>query len=153
MSTACFAQTEPRPADDQRFYKLDFVIKELEGGKVLSSRSYITTVISGGKAVVRTGDRVQVSIPNGKPDPGSMFLEVGVNLDARLITADATKLTMHISADISGFASPESSRVISSLKWESDALIPLRKATTVFSSDGAASKRQTQLELTATLVQ
>jgi hypothetical protein len=54
-------------------------------------------------------------------------------------------------ADISGVADPASTPpVIRSTRWSADVIVPFRKATMLFSSDDAMSKRQLQMELTAT---
>jgi hypothetical protein len=36
------------------------------------------------------------------------------------------------------------------VKWNAPVIVPLRKATVIFASDDPSSKRQMQLELTAT---
>ncbi len=43
--------------------------------------------------------------------------------------------------------------VIRQNRWSSSVIVPLKKPTLIFSSDDPASKRQMQLELTATPLQ
>jgi len=146
----CLAQTPETKPNETKFYKLDFAVKELEAGKVVNSRTYSTSVATNGKASVRTQDRVQVS--GGKPGEWS-YIDVGVNIDCNLMLAGPNTVSMHVTADVSGFVNPEHDRNIVQNRWSSDVVTQLRKATTLFSSDGASSKRQTQLEVTVTPIQ
>src|SRR6476620_4455250 len=68
---------------EAKFYKLDYVVKELEAGKVVNSRSYSTMAqvsVPGGErnsASIRAGGRVPVASTNG-----TQFFETGVNIDS-----------------------------------------------------------------------
>jgi hypothetical protein len=53
-----FAQSQEatKTVEPQKFYKLEFVVKEVEGGKVLNARTYTTTQIrAGSKVPYQTG--------------------------------------------------------------------------------------------------
>jgi hypothetical protein len=148
--TACFAQ-EPAP-EPPKFYKLEFVVKELSGGKVMNSRSY-TTITRGehNNQSIRTGDKVPVSTGSG----GFTYIDVGVSIDVVDVAQSGNDLRMHVTADFSsaekdpGLPNP----IIRQTRWSSNVVLPLKKGTVLFSSDSTASKSQTQLELTATPLQ
>ncbi|HWD98410.1 MAG TPA: hypothetical protein VG345_05225 [Bryobacteraceae bacterium] len=146
----CIAQ-EPAPASP-KFYKLEFVVKELSAGKVTNSRSYVTIgQAEHSNQSIRTGDKVPVSTGGG----GFTYIDVGVNIDVTDIAQAGNDLRMHVTADISsaekdpGLPNP----IIRQTRWSSNVVLPLKRATVLFSSDSTGSKSQTQLELTATMLQ
>jgi hypothetical protein len=146
-----FAQTETKPPEDPTtFYRLDFVVKELDGGKLVNSRAYsmsISNARNSQNASIRTGSRVPVIAESGK----STYIEVGISFDCRAARQIGSELALYVSADISSVPEPASNPpLIRNNRWGGDVIVPLRKPTIVFSSDDAMSKRQMQLELTAT---
>ena len=150
----CFPQTpEPKPEEPAKYFRLDFTVKELEGGKVVSSRSYFTSASTqrDGGCLMRSGDK----IPTQTGDKTFTYLDVGVSIDCNSLKLVDSQLSLHINADVSGpITAPESGvsspPLIRQNKWNAVVLIPLRKQVTIFSSDGASTKRQMQMELTAT---
>jgi hypothetical protein len=146
----CLAQTEtPKQAEGPKAYQLDFVLKELEDGKVINSRNYslMTTSVGGGGSI-RSGDKVPV-VSKAGPQAEYTYLDVGVNIDCAGVLETQGKLTLNVKADISS-AQPDSSRpLIRNTRWSSNVIVPLRKATVLFTSDDTSSKRRMQLELTA----
>jgi hypothetical protein len=148
---ACFAQDTPPEAP--KFYKLDFVVKELSAGKVTNSRAYSTiTRAEHSSQSIRTGDKVPVSAGGN----AFTYLDVGVNIDVMDVAQTGADLRMHVTADISSAEKDTglpNAPIIRQTRWSSDVVVPLKRATVLFSSDSPASKSQTQLELTATMVQ
>jgi hypothetical protein len=151
-----YSQTDAPPD----YYHLDFVVKELDGGKVLNSRTYSTTV-SSDKTVpassIRVGSRVPVSTSSASNNPlvntQFTYVEVGVNIDCHVVKEVGNQLTLSVSADVSGVADLTTHPpVIRNNKWTSNVIVPLKKPITIFSSDDPASKHQMQLELTATAI-
>jgi hypothetical protein len=144
------AQTETKPVEDPIFYRLDFVLKELDGGKVVNSRAYsmsISSVRGSQNSSIRTGSKVPVTGSDGK----NTYVDLGINFDCRNAKMVGADLSLGVFADISSVAEPSTNPpVIRNNRWGSDVIVPLRKPTTIFSSDDAMSKRQMQLELTAT---
>jgi len=152
MTCACLAE-DAVPA---KFYKLDFVVKEMEGTKVLNTRSYsflTSTQITGpagafGGCSIRTGNKV--------PMAGGGYLDVGVNIDCNDVKETQVGLSLSVTADISSIPAesqiPVSGQVIRQNRWRSNVVVPLKKPVVIFSSDDLTSKRQMQLELTATPV-
>jgi len=159
LAAPCFPQTtENKPAEPAKYFRLDFTVKEIEGGKVLTSRSYSTALSNekGDNVSIRTGDKVP--IVTGKDQVS--YQDVGVNIDCNALKLVDNELALYVRANISSVVpdvqlktpgdSLPGNPVIRNTSWGSTVLIPLKKAVTVFSSDGATTKRQTQLELTAT---
>lgn len=142
------AQAMPEPT----FYKLDFVVKEVDAGKVINSRSYSSIQSASGKerSSIRTGNRV----PLPSAPVNYQFSEVGINIDfgvLRELPADrvAVELTVEISSNIPS-ETPGTPPIYRTNKWQSHVMVPIRKPTTVFTSDDPSSKRQFQVDVTAT---
>jgi hypothetical protein len=154
LGNSCFAQAqEAKQEEAAKYLRLDFTIKELDNGKVATLRTYstISSTGSGGSCSIRTGDKIPV--PTDKGD--ITYLDIGVSIDCNSLKITGNQLTLHITADISGQVpdaskGPDALPVIRQNRWNASAIVPLGKATTLFSFDGAATKRQTQLELLAT---
>jgi hypothetical protein len=148
-ATVCLAQDEPKKPEPAKYYRVDFVVKESEGGRTVNSRNYGMTVAAG-KGVIRTGDRVPVT--SNTKEGSVTFIDVGVNIDWSIDFPVQDQVRMHISADISSVApdKPGLLPLINSTRCTSDLIVPLRKATNIFSADGATTKRQTQMDVTVT---
>jgi hypothetical protein len=148
-ASLCFAQTEEKPGP--KYYRLDFVVKELESGKVQNAKTYsiYANTLSGGKAMVRSGGKVAVSTSANQ----YTYLDVGVNIDCRLQFETSTELGLQVAAEISNLTQATPAPVIDQTKWDSNVVVALKKPTTIFSSESPASKRTTQLELTVTPLQ
>ena len=144
-----FAQT-PAAA---RFYKLDFVVKEVEGAKVLNSRAYATTAStdkSGGGCSIRTGNRVPT--PTTADNKQFTYIDVGVNIDCGALQEVDSELAVRLTAEVSSTLQepPATQPVIRQNRWSSTVIVPIKKPTIVFSSDDATTRRQMQVEMTAT---
>jgi hypothetical protein len=148
-----FAGSALAQTDLVKFYKLDFVVKEVEGGKAVNSRSFATmlAVQAPGRepstATIRAGGRVPVTTGNN-----TSYFDLGVNIDSRELREAQGDVSIFITADVSTIAqeSPGAVPVTRQNKWAGTVLLPAKKATVVFASDDISSKRQLQLELTAT---
>lgn len=146
----CFAQNP----ESSKFYKLDFVVKEVDGGKVLNARAYSTN-ISTEKGTAGSSIRAGSKVPYlTSPAPGSTqynYADVGVNIDCRQAIEVGNELSLFVSAEVSTTAqdSPPATPIIRQNKWGSMVLVPIRKPVIIFSSDDVTSKHQMQLELTA----
>jgi hypothetical protein len=146
LAGACLAE-DAAPA---KYYKLEFVVKEVDAGKVLNSRTYfVMGSTSREHDFIRTGSRVPYS--EGEK---TSYLDVGVNIDVRSLQEASGQLTLRVDADISSVASESTPNhylpVVRQNRWSSDVTVPLRKPAMIFSSDDLTTKHQMQLELTAT---
>ncbi|HXJ43666.1 MAG TPA: hypothetical protein VNH18_30565 [Bryobacteraceae bacterium] len=148
LAAPCFAQSKA----ETKFYKIDVAVRELEGGKVIGTRNYSMMINNSGQAAasIRTGDKVPVS--SGK-DGSFTYVDVGVNIDCQYVDIAGNEIVLRVTADVSGIVGTGTPPAINQTRWNSPVLIPLRKPTVVLVSDGASSKRQMQLELTATPMQ
>lgn len=146
-----------------QFYHLVFVVKEIDGGKVINSRSYsIDAGVSGKPTLIYNPNqksiRAGTKVPVESEGAGKVnYTDVGVSIDLRQLEENEGKLAMVLSAEVSSLA--ESSSVVRGLpsilqnKWSSDVRVPLGKPTVVFSSDEVTSKRTMVMEMTATRMQ
>jgi hypothetical protein len=146
-------QSAPQTVESQKFYKLEFVVKEVEGGKVLNARAYSTTAVAEskdfGSASIRASSRIPLQNATSV-----QYLDVGVSIDCRNIKEVERGLSLFVTADISSVpsdpAAPAVAPTVRQNRWSSLAIVPLKKPTLIFSSDDPTSKRQMQMELTAT---
>jgi hypothetical protein len=153
LAGSAAAQDDKPPAKQEtgHYFRLDFLVKEINDGRTTNSRVYSTIVSTkrGENDSIRTGSRVPV--PQGTD--GYSYLDVGVNIDCRSVEETAGKLMLNVSSDISSLAdnAPAPAHpVIRSNKWSSNVVVPMGKPTTIFSSDDVGSKGKMQMELTAT---
>lgn len=156
MAGAGFAQTEGAKATEQpKYFHLDFVLKELDGGKVVNARHYAMTISTGdtGTSGIRTGNKVPITTGGtGGEVTQFTYIDVGVNIDCKQAKEMGDDLALHVDAEISSAATQTHQPLIRQTKWSSSVIVPIGKATTIFSSDDVTTKGQMQLELTATPV-
>jgi len=153
LAAACLGQE----AVPSKFYKLDFVVKEVEGSKVLNARSYSVTVSLDRSCSIRTGGQVATPIASMGTIPQFNYREVGVNIDCHHVREAANGLSLDVNADITSVLQEPTTPptippppVIRHNQWSSTVIVPLKKPTVIFSSDDLTTKHQMQLELMAT---
>ena len=151
------AEEPPAPT---RFYRLDFVMQEVDGTKIIDSRQYSATAATGVAigCSIRTGSQVNAPVAN-QPNFTQSY-NVGVNIDAARLREANGSLSLTIDAQVETISqegvpglSSGGVPVIRKDKWSSTLLIPLKKPTIIFSSDDLTSKHKMQLVLTATPLQ
>jgi hypothetical protein len=152
VNPAFSQEDERKSVPDPKFYRLEFVLKELEGGKVTNSRTYILNISPTAPfqgSSVRVTNRVVVPV---SAEGNVTTVELGVSLDCKAMKATENSITLQINADISTLTptSTPGLPITNQNRWNVGATVPLRKATTLVSADGATNKRQMQLEVTAT---
>jgi hypothetical protein len=147
----CTAQDEnaKSTAEPQKYFHLDFVVKQLEGEKVIGARHYSATTAVGQKGEIRAGNKVPIQTGSAA---GLTFVDVGVNIDCTAAKEIEGSLPLSVFAEISSVAVSSNPPLIRQTKWSSNVIVPIGKPTVIFSSDDLATKGQTQLELTATPV-
>ena len=141
-----------------KFYRLDFVLKELDENKVVSQKTYSTSMSTDERqkgALIRSGTKVPYQ---GAPGTYN-YVDVGVNIDCQRIQEVNGQLVVQVSAEITSVPAPSGTPgesavpgipVVRQNRWNSVAVVAIAKATTLFSSDDLNTKRKLQLELTAT---
>ncbi len=163
--SASHADTAKTPA---HFYRLDFLLEELDSaGKPANSRSFSTIVSTAG---TRSGSFVvgtKVPIATGSVSPKSnpdsietqfQYIDVGIKITASDIHEDGNHLAFNLRAEVSSLAAPSviegvSEPVLRQNVWSGDVLIPVGKPTSVFKSDSLENKGSMQLEMTAAPVE
>ena len=153
LAGTCFAADAVPP----KFYKLDFVVKEVDGGKVLNARTYSAVVATEVTSTEQhpCSIRTESRVPYSTGMNSYTSADVGVNIDCQHVTDVAGELTLRVDADIKSMAQESATPatlppIIRQNKWSSNIIVPLKKPTVIFSSEDLTNKRQMQLELTAT---
>jgi hypothetical protein len=154
-SASSKATDAAQQASPKHYYKLLFVLRETDEGKVLNQRTFGMD-ISAEPPQVRPGEWWNMRSGTRVPFSGSKdvnYIDVGVNLDVRADEAPEG-LQMQITSEISSVASETGAGVaapaIRQVKVKSAVLAPVGKPTVVFTADDAASKHRFELEVTPT---
>ena len=139
-----------KPSDPTHFYRLDFVVKESDQGKVLNQRSYSLGVAAAGTVErrewwsLRAGTKVPVN---------NSYADVGFNADVRADDMGNGAVQLRLKADLSSVpvdaTSTSAMPTIRQMRVEEAVLIPVGRPTVVFSGEDPASRHQFQLEVTA----
>lgn len=150
------------------FFHLLFVVQELgTDGKPTNSRSYTATVSTDPRdegTSIRTSSRIPVAtVSSSSGDVKTpvntqfQYMDVGVNIDTRNAREVGRRLSLHITADVSSLADSSDQNlhepIVRGNKWRSTVLIPLDKASVVFTSDSLDNKGSMQMVVTATSLQ
>jgi hypothetical protein len=139
--------------DGTKFYKLDFVVREVEAGKPVNSRTFSTILQvqtpqrDVSPANIRAGGRVPFTTGGS-----TQYYELGVSIDAKDLRETQTDVSVFITSDISTIAQDapgNTTPITRQNRWSSTVIVPVKKPTVVFASDDISSKRQLQLEVTA----
>jgi len=156
------------PEASARYYHLDFVVQEFGAdGKATNSRTYTTTVctdIHAPYTEIRTNSKVPITTASFTDTKSSQvntqfqYQNVGVNIDVSQVHEVGRNLGLEVTADVSsiapsGNAEPNQSLiepVIRQNRWQSSVLVPIGKATVIFTSDALDSKGSMQVVVTAT---
>lgn len=177
LASQSIAMTQEAPKNDapeaakaakaeQHFYHLNFIVQELDvNGKPVNGRSYFTIIGTESRTNVRirTSSRVPVPIASstvstnlGMPTQ-FQYLNVSVNFDVRNAHEVGRQLALDVGAEVNSLA-PTSSpniheQVVRNNQWDAPVLIPIGKATPIFTSDSLDSKGSMQVVVTATPLQ
>ena len=148
-AATAFAQKQPIG-----FYRLDFVLRESDNGKLVNTRNYSMWLKTDGAwATLRAGN----DIPSYAGDkPGLSYRNVGVQLDSALEEIDNNP-SVTISASIGIVLPAEQSNepksltpVFRNIAFKAAALLTPGKPMMISSIDDPNSTRRYQLEVTAT---
>lgn len=155
-----WAQEKPSPKTEQTTaqekpitpYRLDFTISEIEDGKKINARQYSLNVNTGDHNNLKIGTRVPVEIKQGE----MQYLDLGTDISADLRERD-NGLALEVRALMSSFATPDdqanrsnSMPLLREMKINASTVLSPGRPTIVGSVDDPNSKRQYQLEVTAT---
>jgi len=132
-------------------YRLDFSLHELEDGRKVNTRQYSMSLIQGVQwQELKIGTRVPVEMKQGE----LQYLDVGTNINARLQEIKSV-LDLEVHADLSNFAVPDQASkttmpVLRQLRISGTTVVNTGKPVVIGVVDDPNSKRQFQLEVTAT---
>jgi len=151
------AKVAVHDAEWQGAYRLDFSVNEILDGKKINTRQYSIDLKSGGEAhYLKIGTRVPVQ--TGETATGGtqfQYLDVGTNIEARVRERDG-EITVEATVEISDFALPEQQQaqsrqpIIRQMKVKGSTIATLGKPIVIGTADDPNSKRQFQVEVTAT---
>jgi hypothetical protein len=158
-----------KPQD--HFYNLNLTVAESDSaGKVTNTRSYTALIetTSDSNSIpqqIRTGSRIPIATASEGKDGAAdheatqfQYIDLGVNFDVRHVKEVGEKLSFSLQTEVSSLSATPATGlvagepVIRQNKWNSNVLIPLNKATVVYSADDLEDKGKMQVELTATRI-
>ena len=135
--------------DPSHFYRLEFVVRESDQGKVLNQRTYSLGVAAAGTVesrewwTLRAGTKVPVTNNN--------YTDVGFNTDVRADDPGGGSVQLRIKADLSSAlpidAPTGAMPTIRQMRVEEAVVVPIGRPTVVFSGEDPASRHQFQLEV------
>jgi len=150
------ASTTKAPDAEKQAYRVDFSVNEMEDGKKINSRQYSMNLNAGDASEIKIGTRVPIEEKAGE----FIYLDVGTNVWCRLrdrsdVASLGNAVLLSVRSEISNFAVPDQQGqnvrpLLRQLKIEASTVAPLGKTLVVGSMDDPNSKRQFQLEVTAT---
>jgi len=151
---------EPRALVAENFYKLNFVIYELEDGKRVNQRDYsvIGRTNTGPPATLKVGTRVPIYIDDKKMQ--YQYMDVGVEIRCAL-KESLGKLHANCDFNISSLVLPGSGTdtptivatpVVRNTSTNTWAVLTPGKPALISTIDDVNSKKRTQIEVTATRV-
>jgi hypothetical protein len=138
-------------------YRLDIVIRELQDGKVISSRSYSGLAKEGERHDRARTIKIGSRLPVQSGPQGMNYLDVGTNLDFRVWKMEG-QLILAMTLEVSSVAPTDSTSttkltetpILRQFRIDQEAAIPLGKPTLLDSLDDPNSNHKFQIEVTAT---
>ena len=139
-------------------YRVEYTIREVEGGKVLNSRKYMLMAEEQQWARTRVGSRVPY--PTGTGEVRQIqYQDVGMSIDCRVRERE-DQFLLDTTVESSGVAASESSSLAIStgspvfrrVNSTVTAAVTLGKSTIIGSMDDVTSNRRYEIEVTVTQV-
>jgi hypothetical protein len=145
------------PAPTFNFFKLTFVIYEIDDGKRINQRDYMMIGKTNNQpSSIRIGTRIPVYTEEKK----MTYVDAGLTLRCGLKEQADRRLQAECDVEISSFIRPEqlagsgtgvpSAPVLRTTRTSSWALLTLGKSTTIATVDDINSGKRMQIEVTAT---
>lgn len=149
------AESQVKPKSDEKppdEYHLEFSLNEFEDGKKINTRQYSMHVSINEPGEIKIGSRVPVETKAGEFE----YLDVGASISAR-ISDSRGQIQLHVHADLSTMVGADHNQqmpyvreVIRQVRMGGTVNLPMAKTVVIDSADDSDSKRQFQLEVTAT---
>ena len=145
------SENRAKAPDEVGFYKLDFVVRELEDGKTVNTRNYTLMARAGEWQQLRVGTRVPIYAQEKKLE----YMDVGLSVDCRILGAEDSAALI-TKAEITNFAAGEGEKVgasggaplIRHVQMNTSAPLSLEKSVLLSGVDELSSKHRFQLEVT-----
>ncbi len=139
-------------------YRVDFTIREIEGGRVLNSRKYMLMVEDQQWARTRVGNRIPYRAGVGEGQ--WQYQDVGINIDCKAHEPEDRQVLLDTRISAPSLAAPEPSSgessgrlpVLRNLSMEVTAAVTLGKPTIIGSMDDVTSNHRYEIEATVTPV-
>ena len=138
-------------------YRLNFLIKELDDAKVVNTRAYSMILDSSAQGGPQTSGEIKAGsrVPlNG--EKGITYMDVGINLWARLTVKQSGSLILAYNTEVSSLAAPDMARtdgpgpMLRSMRSNTTCEVPVGKPVVLTELDDPTSKHRFQLEVTVT---
>ncbi len=149
LTALAFAQEQEKAKaaapEGGSFYKLNLTVREMDGNKILNSRSFDLSGRANEWSRIRVGTRVP---------SGTNFVDLGLNADFRIMEVDGAPFASW-TIDLSSAAAetaPNGQPVIRNVRSQGYSLLTLGKPTVLSSSDDLNSAHKFVFEVTATRV-
>ncbi len=130
---------------------LELSINELEDGKKINVRRYATNLTGGVSKQIKIGSKVPIEAEPGK----FVYLDIGINIDARVYGKEDMPI-LDVKAEVLSIASDQSAHnaqpIVRQMLISANTLLIYNKSMIIGAADDPNSKRQYQLEVTATKI-
>lgn len=140
-----------KAAPPKTFYQMTFVVKELDGDRVVNSRTYYTNASTYGQSSIRAGEKVPFATGEGTVTSWQ-YIDVGVAIDCREIELAGDRLSFRVTATVDSVAAREEKNahqpVVRNNRWDTIVIVPFKQPTVIFSSDDPFSTQKIQLQVT-----
>jgi hypothetical protein len=154
-------EASTRPAS---VYRLDFVVRELENGKALNSRSYSLSERSGELGNLRVGTSVPIGSMESGDYKGVQYQDVGISIDCRPEERNGGDVVLlNTGFESSSVVAPEEATqkygpsgpvppIFRRVRFRGNSLVALGKPTVISTLDDVTSNRRYEVEVTVTKV-
>jgi hypothetical protein len=148
LAAAVAFADEPK-SQSHTIYKLQFVLKQFDHGKIISTHNFEVSAdaADGRSSQIRTGNRIPVATGDDK----YQYVDVGFNCDAQVVSDADGEIRLNTGWELSTMpaaAGPE--HLIRQQRIHSVPRIILGKSITVGSIDDIDSSQQFELDVTVT---
>lgn len=144
---------KPKAAPEKQtwsFYKLDLTVKELDGTKVVNSRTYTLS----GRGDEWTRIRIGSKIPITNEKMGTQYMDIGLNVDARILEYEGGPALSWIIdfSSVAAEAVASGQPVVRSVRSQGYSPLIMGKPVLLSSSDDLNSSHKFVFEVTANKV-
>jgi len=144
-----------KPAES---YKVEFTVSELDSGKKINSRSYSIQIRA--EAIPKWSDtkrlRVGSRVPISTGNHGFQYMDVGMNIDCRLLPMGNGKVAVGTNVEYSSLegvpAHETENPVIRNVRSDVEAIVSLDKPTVLAEIDDVASTHRFVFEVKVTKI-